>query len=51
MFWALFELDHLVRRFAARVEAGERVRIRAGIFKHESGRVELSLRIVEAPEP
>jgi hypothetical protein len=47
VFWALFELEHLVRRFVARLEAGERVRIRWGIFKHETGRVDFDLRIVE----
>jgi hypothetical protein len=47
VFWTLFELDHLVRRFAARVEAGERVRLRTGVFKHEGGCVQFSLRIVE----
>jgi hypothetical protein len=47
VFWALFELDSLVRHFAARIEAGERVRIRTGILKHEGAWVELSLRIVK----
>jgi hypothetical protein len=47
VFWTLFELDHLIRRFVARVEAGEQVRLRTGILTHEGGRADFSLRIVE----
>jgi len=50
MFWALFELEHVVRRFALRVEAGDAVRIRSGVYKHEEGRVDFNLRIVEHVE-
>ena len=45
--WALFELEHLIRRFATRIEAGDSVRMRTGVFKHEEGRVDFNLRIVE----
>ena len=47
VFWALFELEHLIRRFATRIEAGDSVRMRTGVFKHEEGRVDFNLRIVE----
>ena len=47
VFWALFEVEHLIRRFAARIEAGDSVRIRSGVFKHDEGRVDFNLRIVE----
>jgi hypothetical protein len=50
VFWALFEVEHLVRRFALRLEAGEDVRIRSGVYKHEEGRVDFNLRIVEHVE-
>ena len=50
VFWALFEVEHLIRRFALRLEAGEAVRIRSGVYKHEEGRVDFNLRIVEQVE-
>jgi hypothetical protein len=50
VFWALFEVEHLIRRFALRLEAGEAVRIRSGVYKHEEGRVDFNLRIVEHVE-
>jgi hypothetical protein len=50
IFWTLFEVEHLIRRFAVRVEAGDSVRVRAGVFKHEEGRVDFNLRIVEHDE-
>jgi hypothetical protein len=49
VFWALFEIDHLVRQFARRLEAGESVHMRRGIYKHHEARVDFDLRIVEHP--
>jgi hypothetical protein len=50
MFWALFELEHVVRRFALRLEAGDSVRMRSGVHKHEEGRVDFDIRVVEHVE-
>jgi len=50
VFWVLFELDHLIRRFATRLEAGESVRLRSGVYVHEEARVDFNLRIVEHVE-
>ncbi len=50
VFWLLFEMEHLVRRFAARLEAGQAVRVRCGVYRREDGGVDFNLRIVEEPE-
>jgi hypothetical protein len=33
VFWVLFEVEHLIRELATRVEAGESLRIRHGIYR------------------
>lgn len=50
IFWVLFEAEHLIHRFAQRLEAGEALRIRTGVYKHQEGRVDFNLRIMEHVE-
>jgi hypothetical protein len=50
VFWALYEIEHIVREYAKLVEAGEPVRLRTGVYKHHERRVDFNLRIVEQPE-
>ena len=50
VFWALFEVEHLIRRFASRVEDGDDVRIRHGVYVYQAERVDFNLRIVEHVE-
>ena len=50
MVWALFELEHIVRRFGMRIEAGDDVRMRSGVHKHEEWRVDFDIRVVEHVE-
>jgi hypothetical protein len=50
VFWVLFEVEHLIRELATRVEAGESLRIRHGIYKFQHQRVDFDLRIVEHDE-
>jgi hypothetical protein len=50
VFWTLFETEHLIRRFAVRLAAGERLRMRSGIYRHRDGRVDFNLRIVQQAE-
>ena len=50
VFWVLFEVEHLIRELATRVEAGESLRIRHGIYKFQHQRVDFDLRIVEHEE-
>ena len=50
VFWALFEVEHIVGQFGKRVAAGESVRLRRGIYTHTEGCVDFNLRIVEHVE-
>jgi hypothetical protein len=50
VFWVLIELEHLIRRFAKRLQAGESVWLRSGIYWSEDGRVDFTLRIVDHVE-
>ena len=50
LFWALYEVEHVLHAYATLVEAGEPVRLRTGIYKHHERRVDFNLRIVEEPE-
>jgi hypothetical protein len=47
VFWALFEVEHLMARYVKLIESGEDVCIRSSVYKHEERRVEIGLRIVE----
>ncbi len=47
VFWALFEVEHLIARYVKLIESGEDVRIRSSVYKHEERRVEIGLRIIE----
>jgi hypothetical protein len=49
VFWALFEIDHLVRQLGRRLEAGESLRMSSIIHRHQEGRVDFDLRLVEYP--
>jgi len=50
VFWALCEVEHIVRELGKRLEAGEQVRLRSGIYIHTVDRVDFNLRIVEHTE-
>jgi hypothetical protein len=50
MFWLLIEVERLIRQLAARLQAGESVRLCTGICWHEDGRVDFNLRIVDHVE-
>jgi hypothetical protein len=50
VFWVLFELEHIVRELGKRLEAGEAVRLRKGVYVYTSDRVDFNLRIVEHTE-
>jgi hypothetical protein len=50
VFWAVFEIDHIVRELGRRVAAGESVRLRSGVYAYAEGRVDFGLRIVEHDE-
>jgi hypothetical protein len=50
VFWVLFELEHIVRELAKRLEAGEPVRLRRGVYIHTVDRVDFNLRITEDVE-
>jgi hypothetical protein len=50
VFWSLYELEHILREHARLVEAGEPVRLRAGVYVHARLRVDFNVRIVEEPE-
>ena len=43
----LFEVEHILRELGKRLEAGESVRIRSGIYIHTVDRVDFDLRIIE----
>ena len=47
VFWVLFEMEHIVRELAKRLEAGETVRLRRGVYVHTVDRVDFNLRITE----
>jgi hypothetical protein len=49
LFWALYEIEHVMREYARRLAAGEPVRMRHGIYKHHPLRVDFNIRIVEDP--
>jgi hypothetical protein len=48
VFWTLFEVEHIVRELGKRLEAGEAVRMRSGVYTHTVGRVDLSPRSMRA---
>lgn len=50
VFWALFEVEHVIAQYAKLLQAGEDVRIRTSVYTHEERRVQLGLRIVEHVE-
>ena len=50
VFWAMFEIENIVRQLGRRVAAGESVRLRSGVYVHAEGRVDFNLRIVEHVE-
>ena len=50
VFWVLFEVEHIVRELAKRIEAGESVRLRRGVYIHTVDRVDFNLRIIEDVE-
>jgi hypothetical protein len=50
VFWTLFQVEHLIRCFVARVEAGASVRLRSSNHRRAEGRVDFSLHIVEQAE-
>jgi hypothetical protein len=50
VFWAMFEIEHIVRQLGKRVEAGEAVRLRSGVYAHAEGHVTFNLRIVQQIE-
>jgi hypothetical protein len=50
VFWVLFELEHIVRELGTRLEAGESVQLRKGVYIYASDRVDFNLRIVERTE-
>ena len=47
MFWVLFEVEHIVRELGKRLEAGDSVRLRKGVYIYAVNRVDFNLRIVE----
>jgi hypothetical protein len=47
VFWTLYELEHVLRDYAARVAAGAPVRLCHGVSKLHPERVDFTLRIVE----
>ncbi len=48
--WVLFEVEHIVRELGKRLEAGESVRLRRGVYAYTRDRVDFNLRIVEHTE-
>jgi hypothetical protein len=47
VFWAIYEIEQIVREYAKLVEAGEPVRMRAGVYKHHDRRVDFNVQIVD----
>jgi hypothetical protein len=50
VFWALFEIEHILDQLRKRIEAGDSVRLRSGIYAYTTERVDFNLRIVEHVE-
>jgi hypothetical protein len=50
VFWVLFELEHIVRELGKRLEAGEPVHLRKGVYIYTADRVDFNVRIVEHTE-
>jgi hypothetical protein len=50
VFWVLFEVEHIVRQLGKRLEAGDSVHLRRGVYIRTVDRVDFNLRIVEDVE-
>jgi hypothetical protein len=50
VFWVLFEVEHIIRELGKRLEAGESVHLRKGVYAYTVDRVDFNLRIVEHTE-
>jgi hypothetical protein len=47
VFWAIYEIEHVVRELARLAEAGEPVRMRTGVSKHHERRVDFNVQIID----
>jgi hypothetical protein len=47
VFWALYEVEHIVHAYVRLLQAGESVRLRTGVYKHHDQRVDFNFRIIE----